>query len=51
VRFLVTYVIETLVNEWDSQCDERNEGVHFLSWVGREEESWWKIGITIGEYQ
>jgi hypothetical protein len=43
VRFLVTYARETLINEWDTRWTERSEGVHSLGWVGREEESWWKI--------
>jgi hypothetical protein len=32
---------EGMISEW----------VHSLGWVGQEEESWWKIGIVVGEYQ
>jgi hypothetical protein len=50
-RFLVTCARETLINEWDTQGTNISEGVHSLGWVGQEEESWWKIGIVVGEYQ
>jgi hypothetical protein len=38
-------------NEWDVWWTESNEGVHSLGWESREEESWWKIKIIVGEYQ
>jgi hypothetical protein len=50
-RFLVTCARETLINEWDAQGTEISEEVHSLGWEGREEESWWKIGIVVGYYQ
>jgi hypothetical protein len=48
VRFLVTYVKYTLINEWDTRWNDINEGVHSLGWAGREKESWCKIGIVVG---
>jgi hypothetical protein len=50
-RFLATCAKETLINEWDDQGTEISEGVHSLGWMGQEEESWWKIKITIRKYQ
>jgi hypothetical protein len=50
-RFLVTYAREILINEWDARGTDISEGVHSLGWEGQEEESWWKIGIDVGEYQ
>jgi hypothetical protein len=50
-RFLATCARETLINEWDARGTEISEGVHSLGWTGQEEESWWKIGIVVGEYQ
>jgi hypothetical protein len=51
LRFLATNAIETLINEWDIQGTKISEGVHSLGWAGQEEESWWKIGIVVREYQ
>jgi hypothetical protein len=51
VRFLVTYARETLINEWDARWTESSEGVHSLGWAGREEESWRKFRIVVGECQ
>jgi hypothetical protein len=50
-KFLATYARETLINEWDTQGIEINEGVHSLGWEGQEEERWWKIRIVVGRYQ
>jgi hypothetical protein len=49
-RFLVTCAIDTLINEWDARGTKISEGVHSLGWAGREEESWWKIEVVVGEY-
>jgi hypothetical protein len=48
---MVTYAIETLINEWDARGIEINEGEHSLGWESQDEESWWKIRIVVGEYQ
>jgi hypothetical protein len=40
-----------MINKWDTRWTEINEGVHSLGWVGRGEESWWKIEIVVGEWQ
>jgi hypothetical protein len=50
-RFLAAYARETLINEWDAQGTEIDEGVHSLGWIGQEEENWWKIEIVVEEYQ
>jgi hypothetical protein len=50
-RFMVTYAKETLINEWDARGTNIIKGVHSLGWTGQEEESWWKIGVVVGEYQ
>jgi hypothetical protein len=50
-EFLIAYVRETLINEWDAQWTKSNEGVHSLGWVCQEKDSWWKIGIIVGEHQ
>jgi len=42
VIFLVTYARETLINEWNTLCPERSEGLHSLGWASQEEESWLK---------
>jgi hypothetical protein len=39
-----------IINEWDTQGTKSSEGVHSLGSVGREEESWRKFGIVVGEY-
>jgi hypothetical protein len=46
-RFLATYARDTLINEWDARGTKINEGVHSLGWVGKKEESWWKIRIVV----
>jgi hypothetical protein len=50
-RFLATCARETLINEWNAQGIEIIEWVHSLGWAGQEEESWWEIGIVVGEYE
>jgi hypothetical protein len=50
-RFLATCARETMINEWDTRGTEIGEGVQSLGWASKEEESWWKIGIFVGEYQ
>jgi hypothetical protein len=50
-RFLDGCDRETMINEWDSQGIEINEGVHSLGWTGQEEEKWWKIRTIVGKYQ
>jgi hypothetical protein len=49
--FLDACVKETLINKWDAIGNEISEGVHSLSWTSQDEESWWKIGVVVGEYQ
>jgi hypothetical protein len=46
----VSYARETLINEWDARGTKISEGVHSLGCTGREEESWWKNEIVVGEY-
>jgi hypothetical protein len=48
---LVTYAKNTLINDWDAQGSEKNEGVNSLGWASQEEESWRNFGIVAGEYQ
>jgi hypothetical protein len=38
-----------LKNEWDTRGTESNEGLHSLGWESREEESWRKFEIVVGE--
>jgi hypothetical protein len=49
--FLVTYAIETMLNEWYTRGTRINEGVHSFIWKGQEEERLWKIRIVVGRYQ
>jgi len=39
-----------MINKWDIRWNESSEMVHSLGRVGREEESYWKIGIVVGKY-
>jgi hypothetical protein len=48
--FLVTCARETLINEWDVQVTDINEGAHSFCWTSQEEESWWKTRIVVEGY-
>jgi hypothetical protein len=50
-RFQAACDRETLINEWDAGGTKISEGVHSLGWPCQEKESWWKIGVVVGEYQ
>jgi hypothetical protein len=50
-RFMVTYARETLINEWDAQGTNINEGVNSLGWVVARKRAGGKIRIVVAEYQ
>jgi hypothetical protein len=51
VVLLVTFDKERFINDRDAQWIAISEGVHSLGWAGREEESWRKFMIIVGECQ